>query len=114
MQRSAELALAVVAVLLVKHFLFDFVLQGRFQLANKHIWGHPGGLLHAGLHVRRHRPGLLLITPTAGGAAMILAGEFVAHYHIDWIKDRFLRRTGWGYADGRYWAVFASTSSCTG
>ncbi len=106
MDQSTELALLVMAILLIKHALFDFVFQGRYQLENKHIYGHPGGLLHAGLHIVGTASAFLLVRPSLGAAAAILAGEFAAHYHIDWAKDQLLRRTGWGYAEGRYWAVF--------
>ena len=106
MEHRTAASLLVMALLLTKHFLFDFVFQTRFQLANKHVYGHPGGLLHAGLHIMGTLPAFLLIAPTAGVGAAVLTGEFVAHYHIDWAKDQLLRRTGWGYADRRYWAVF--------
>lgn len=106
MQHGAAVTLMVMALLLIKHYLFDFVFQSRFQLTTKHIYGHPGGLLHAGLHVLGTAPAFLLITPSVGGGAAILAAEFAAHYHIDWAKDQLLRRAGWGYGDGRYWAVF--------
>lgn len=108
MEQHAGLALALVALLLTKHYLFDFVLQTRFQLAHKHLYGHPGGLAHAGLHVLGTLPALLLARPSLGLAAAILATEFVAHYHIDWGKEQILRRTRWGYGDGRFWAVFGA------
>ena len=106
MEQHAGLALAVIALLLAKHFLFDFVLQTRFQLANKHVYGHPGGLAHAALHALGTSTAFLIATPAWWVGAAILAVEFVAHYHIDWAKELVLRRTRWGYADGRYWAVF--------
>ena len=106
MDQHAGLALAVVALLLAKHFLFDFVFQTRFQLANKHIYGHPGGLAHAALHVLGTSAVFLIARPSWPVGAAILAVEFLAHYHIDWTKELILRRTQWGYADGRYWAVF--------
>jgi len=106
MEQHAGMALAVVALLLTKHFLFDFVFQTRFQLANKHVYGHPGGLAHAALHSLGTLSAFLIATPSWRVGAAILAMEFVAHYHIDWAKEQVLRRTRWSYADGRYWAVF--------
>ena len=106
MEPQTRLALAVMAVLLAKHFLFDFVFQTRFQLANKHIYGHPGGLLHAGLHILGTLPVFMLATPPASVGVAILFGEFVAHYHLDWAKEQLLRRTGWTSTTSRYWAVF--------
>ena len=47
----ALVALAAVAVLLVKHAVADFYLQTPYQYLNKGIYGHPGGLLHSGIHV---------------------------------------------------------------
>ena len=106
MEQHAGMALAVVALLLTKHFLFDFVFQTRFQLANKHVYGHPGGLAHAALHALGTSSVFLIAPAPAPVGAAILAVEFVAHYHIDWGKELILRRTRWTYADGRYWAVF--------
>ena len=47
MEHLALLALAAVAVLMVKHALADFYLQTPYQYLNKGTYGHPGGLLHA-------------------------------------------------------------------
>ncbi len=106
MEQHAGQALAVVALLLAKHFLFDFVFQTRFQLSNKHAYGHPGGLLHAALHAVGTLAAFLIVPPPWRLGAAILAVEFLAHYHIDWGKEQILRCTRWGYGDGRYWAVF--------
>jgi hypothetical protein len=95
-------------MLLTKHCLVDFVLQTPYQLKNKHQYGHPGGLLHGFLHVLGTLPIFAVIPPTPAIAAAIIGGEFVAHYHIDWAKEQALRRTGWGYTDSRYWAVFGA------
>ncbi|HVW54574.1 MAG TPA: DUF3307 domain-containing protein [Rhizobiaceae bacterium] len=86
---------ALLLILLqVKHFIFDFVFQTPYQLKNKGIYGHPGGILHSGLHVAG--TGVILValgvTPTL--IAAILVGEFLVHYHIDWGKEQITRRTG--------------------
>ena len=108
MQPQGALVLAAVGLLLVKHFLFDFVFQTKFQLAHKHIYGHPGGLVHAGLHLVGTLAAILVFTRSAGLIAAILAAEFAFHYHVDWTKEQVLRRTGWRDPDGRYWAVFGA------
>lgn len=83
--------LTLLGLLEIKHFLFDFEFQKPYHLRNKGTYGHPGGLLHAGLH--------------AGGTAVILIGfgiqpvllfaivlgEFLVHYHLDWGKDQIGR-----------------------
>lgn len=96
------------AWLAVKHCLADFILQTPYQYQNKGIYGHPGGLLHAGIHVLLTAP-LFLILPAAGpGAALaILIGEYAVHYHVDWLKEQVVKRyalvadtTGFWYALG--------------
>ncbi|MFC6486437.1 DUF3307 domain-containing protein [Nitratireductor sp. GCM10026969] len=89
-------ALIVLVILEVKHFLFDFVFQTPYQLRNKGTYGHPGGFLHAGLHVGGTFLALLVIAPPLLLGAAILVAEFVVHYHIDWVKEYIGRRTGNG------------------
>jgi Protein of unknown function (DUF3307) len=93
MEHLALLALAAVAVLMVKHALADFYLQTPYQYLNKGTYGHPGGLLHAAIHMALTPfvylvllPGSLLL------AGSIALGEFLVHYHVDWLKEQILRR----------------------
>ena len=58
MTETIALMLAVLVALLFKHFLFDFVFQRPYQFLNKGIYGHPGGILHAGLHAAGTIPAL--------------------------------------------------------
>jgi hypothetical protein len=106
MQAQTGLALIVLALLLCKHMVFDFVLQTRYQLDHKHIYGHPGGLLHAGLHLVGTAAAIAVARPSPMLLGAILAAEFVVHYHVDWIKEQLLRRGGWARSDVRYWVVF--------
>jgi hypothetical protein len=63
MPELALLVLAAVAVLLVKHAVADFYLQTPYQYLNKGIYGHPGGLLHSGIHVALTPLVYLVIVP---------------------------------------------------
>ena len=81
MPQIALLALAAVAVLMFKHAVADFYLQTAYQYLNKGTYGHPGGFIHAGIHVALTPlvylvlvPGSLLI------AGAIALGEFLLHY----------------------------------
>jgi hypothetical protein len=89
MPELALYILTAVAILLTKHAVADFYLQTPFQYLNKGVYGHPGGFVHAGVHVALTPlvylvlvPGSLLI------AGAIAAGEFLVHYHIDWLKEQ--------------------------
>ena len=95
--------LLVVLVLEVKHFLCDYPLQTAYQLNNKGTYGHPGGLIHAGVHALGTSAAFLVITPTPAVGAAILAAEFVVHYHIDWSKDHVMRVNKWTAKDNPFW-----------
>ena len=91
-------ALLFLILMEVKHCLFDFVFQTLYQVRNKGTYGHPGGLLHSGLHVLGTAMVLAFFQPALPTVLIILVGEFVVHYHIDWAKVQVMRRwvTGQG------------------
>src|SRR5262245_36292570 len=83
MPQLVLLALAAVAVLMLKHAVADLFLQTSFQHMNKGIYGHPGGLLHAAIHVALTPLVYLVLAPASIALAAGLAvGEFAVHYHI--------------------------------
>jgi hypothetical protein len=96
-------ALAALAVFQVKHVICDFFLQTANQLQNKGRYGHPDGLIHAGIHVLGSVPVFLVLPTTFGVACAVLASEFVLHYHIDWLKNEITSRRGWEIKDKQYW-----------
>lgn len=68
--------------LIVKHFICDFPLQSfPYMYRNKGTYGHPGGILHAGVHVVGTFLCVLLIAPQLALVAALVDG--VVHYHID-------------------------------
>ncbi len=109
MPHLALLVLAAVAVLMFKHMVADFYLQTPYQYLNKGVYGHPGGFVHAGIHVALTplvylvlAPGSLLL------AAAIALGEFAVHYHIDWIKERVTHKNGWTARDRGFWCALGA------
>ena len=103
MDDAALAVIAALALLQLKHLFCDFFLQTPRMLANKGRYGHPAALAHAGLHVVASLPILLLMPVSLPVAAAVFAGEFIAHYHIDWLKAVIGERTGWTVADRQYW-----------
>lgn len=94
----------VLTALQVKHFIVDFLLQTKYQWSNKGTYGHPGGVLHAGLHgVGTYLCVALVVRPDiALGLALI---DWVVHYHIDWAKMRLNSRLGLTPQDSRFWVL---------
>lgn len=104
MPHLALLVLAAVAVLMFKHMVADFYLQTPYQYLNKGTYGHPGGFIHAGIHVALTPLVYLILAPgSLLLAAGIALGEFAVHYHIDWFKERITRKNGWTARDRGFW-----------
>jgi hypothetical protein len=104
---AAAITLAVLGYLLLKHMIADFVLQTQFQYANKGRYGHPGGLLHAGIHVALTLPLLFaLLGSYVAVIAALAVAEFVIHYHIDFTKEQITRRFGLTTTTHAYWILF--------
>ena len=73
-----------------KHFVCDFPLQWRYQYANKGIYGHPGGLLHAAIHAL----GMGSICLWFALPLWLMLADAFLHYHIDWAKVHINARYG--------------------
>ena len=91
-----------------KHFLCDYVLQTRYQYLNKGIYGHPGGLIHAGIHAAGSIGPVLILTDAYWLVSALIAVEFAVHYHTDWLKEQINKRRGLSYDDALFWAVFGA------
>lgn len=98
---------AVMALLLLeaKHFLFDFPLQTQYQSSNKGTYGHPGGILHAGLHSVGTAAVLACFSLDIPLLFAILAAEFLIHYHVDWTKAQLVKRIAPERNYG-FWLIF--------
>lgn len=97
--------LILVLLFQIKHLLADFVWQTGWMVGNKGTYGHPGGLVHAGLHGVLTVPVLIWVPMSAGAILAVVAIESVLHYHIDWTKDRLLKRSGWSPREKGYWGL---------
>lgn len=96
-------AVALMGLLVVKHFIFDFPLrlQPPWMFLNKGKYGHIGGILHAGIHAIASaviittalpRPEELSTRMWMCGAVMF---EFLVHYHMDYFKVKIGEGRGW-------------------
>ena len=95
-------AIALLALLLVKHFIGDFVLQTKWQVHQKGIYGAPGGLVHSAIHVAGTLVALIAVMAPVSLIVPVLIAEYVVHYHIDWGKEQVVRALDW--RDGaRFW-----------
>lgn len=96
---SGHVAVLMMLALVTKHFIVDFPLQAfPYQYKNKGTYGHPGGLLHSGLHLIGTFLFLLPFTHFSQLDMLLLIAVFdgVVHYHIDWAKMNINTKMGWG------------------
>lgn len=92
---TAETTLLALATLMVKHWVADFLLQTVYQVQNKGRYGHPGGLIHSAIHIVCTLPVFVVLPPASAQlGAGLLAGEYVFHYHVDWLKEQMNRSFG--------------------
>ena len=100
---EVQTLIAVYIVLEIKHFICDYPLQTAYQLQNKGTYLHPGGILHSGIQALGTMTAFLIVPPSFALGLGIVVGEFLLHYHIDWLKAQIMRRTGWMSSDSQFW-----------
>ncbi len=67
------------------------------------------GLLHAGIHVALTPLVYLVLAPASLLLALaITVGEFLVHYHVDWLKEQINRRKGWTVNDHSFWSLLGT------
>lgn len=101
----------LLALLLVKHFVFDFYWQPQWMLQSKGHLGAWGGIAHSGAHALATMAILLvfnilsmdvLLFPLEAYAfdaqtiAIVALIEFAVHYWTDFFKMNINTKKGWG------------------
>lgn len=81
----------ILVLLQIKHWYVDFVNQSNEEVAHKGIYGDWLGMKHSVKHGVATAAVFVLWT---GPVIAIVLGliDFVAHYHIDWVKMKFGNR----------------------
>ncbi len=91
---EAQAVVLLLALFGIKHFVVDFLLQKPYQFLNKGTYGHPGGLLHAGLH-GLGTIAILWIFADLPWILTMAVFDVILHYHIDWAKVKINKHFGW-------------------
>ena len=88
---------------IAKHFVCDFhpKIQTPEMYLNKGIYGHPGGIAHAFVHVFASTLILLAFSSAYSRSYVfwvfigLLLFEGLVHYHMDWFKMWWCKRKGY-------------------
>jgi Protein of unknown function (DUF3307) len=87
-----EWILITLALMFIKHWYVDFVIQTDDEVKYKGVYGHPIGVQHS----FKHGLGSILVFALAGlepAWILLLSGvDAVVHYHIDWTKMNYGNR----------------------
>ena len=76
----------IMSLMIVKHFICDFVLQYPRHYLNKGTYGKWGGIEHALIHGVATA---IILNPLLGLIDALI------HYHIDWAKMSINKKMGW-------------------
>jgi hypothetical protein len=83
--------LLLITLLLLKHFIIDFVFQTDDQVKSKGIYGNITGISHSFEHGAMTMF-ILSLFFSINLSLIIGCIDMIIHYHIDWIKMKFGNR----------------------
>jgi Protein of unknown function (DUF3307) len=86
----------------IKHLVCDFFLQAPYQYLNKGKYGHPGGLLHVGIHCMGSIWVMAACRPDLHRMFWLIIGEAIIHYHVDWAKIQIGDKFNWKPTNSDY------------
>ena len=79
----------VIAALMIKHFLADYVFNPAYTPTDKHIYGSLGSLAHLATHMVFCFLALIWFLPLDIVIYAMFFDGWI-HYHEDWIKTKYL------------------------
>jgi hypothetical protein len=98
--------MVLITLFALKHYLADFVLQSRYMLAYKGIYGHWAGISHALIHIVLSYAVFALVGLYGGFIVLLCVAEFLVHYHMDWLKVRITKEHDLDITMRPYWLLF--------
>jgi hypothetical protein len=90
-------------LLILKHFLADFVFQTNTMVMEKGTYGARGGIQHSAIHAVL--TGLVFYAVFTDFFSIVLIAfiDGVVHYHIDWAKMNINKNKNLTPADEAFW-----------
>ena len=77
------------ALLFVKHYIVDFILQTEDMIKGKAVYGNKDGIIHSAQHALGTLVGAALLIENPLYWIMLPVFDFVFHYHIDYLKMKY-------------------------
>lgn len=89
----------------LKHFVADYTLQFKWMINGKSSLARAGGYVHAGIHAAGSLIVLSLMQVPAAVMLALAAGEFAAHYFLDFAKAHYGDGVSSAEQPRKYWAL---------
>ena len=99
-----ELMLILIGLQL-KHFIFDFLWQPKYEWSNKGTYGHLGGIIHSAKHVFGTAIVLYLCSASVYALVFLALLDGFIHYHVDWSKMNINAKWNLTAADNKFWIL---------
>jgi hypothetical protein len=90
-------------LLFIKHWFADFVVQYPYMMEQKGTYGAEGGIHHSLIHSVLTWLVMYALFQNTAFAVFTALFDFVAHYHIDWLKVNINRWRGLTIQDNEFW-----------
>lgn len=98
---SSTAILILMTLLVIKHFVADFVLQTNQMVLEKGHYGAQGGVNHASIHAFLTLLVLFFTVPVSSIILVLALVDGIIHYHIDWAKMNISQ--GLTPKDSKFW-----------
>lgn len=93
--------LLFLSLLIIKHFLCDFVFQNSWMIKEKGIYGRLGGIVHSLIHGIGTFIVSITLTSDFSLSYILFGIDFLTHYHIDWLKSNLSNK--YKSTDSKFW-----------
>ncbi|OWU70595.1 DUF3307 domain-containing protein [Marinibacterium profundimaris] len=95
--------LILLVLLQIKHMFADFYLQTPRMLSGRETYVHLGRAEHAGVHALGSMIVFVLMGTPVLLTLLIVAAEWIVHFHIDWAKARWSMCKQHTPSEAGYW-----------
>lgn len=102
----AATILLLFCLLQIKHMFADYFLQTPKMLTGRGTYLHMGRTQHAAIHALLSIPCLLVVGATLKFTLVLVAIEWVVHFHIDWAKARYSDARSLNPGHSQFWRAF--------
>lgn len=93
----------LLALLFIKHWVADFVVQYQYMVEQKGTYGAEGGIHHSLIHSVLTWLVMYALFQNTFIAVFTALFDGLVHYHIDWLKMNINRWRGITIQDEEFW-----------